>query len=67
MRCFQVKGISKEELEARNDLVLSLRDKLEAIPEVSAPVNGWAASTSYSNIRFDTNVSGNVYYLLCSL
>ncbi|VVB06500.1 unnamed protein product [Arabis nemorensis] len=53
----KVKGISKEELEGRNDLVLSLRDKLEAIPEVFAPVNGWAASTSYSNIRFDTNVS----------
>ncbi|CAH2063234.1 unnamed protein product [Thlaspi arvense] len=54
----KVKGLSKEELDARNDLVLSLRDKIEAIPEASAPVvNGWAASTSYSNIRFDTSVS----------
>ncbi|AEE80206.1 syntaxin of plants 73 [Arabidopsis thaliana] len=54
----KVKGLSKEELDARNDLVLSLRDKIEAIPESSAPVvGGWEASTSYSNIRFDTNVS----------
>ncbi|CAE6078552.1 unnamed protein product [Arabidopsis arenosa] len=54
----QVKGLSKEELDVRNDLVLSLRDKIEAIPETSAPVvGGWEASTSYSNIRFDTNVS----------
>uniref|UniRef100_A0A1J3FWX1 Syntaxin-73 n=2 Tax=Noccaea caerulescens TaxID=107243 RepID=A0A1J3FWX1_NOCCA len=53
----KVKGISKEEVDGRNDLVLSLRDKIEAIPEGSAPVSGWAASTSYSKIRFDTNVS----------
>ncbi|XP_010413400.1 PREDICTED: syntaxin-73 isoform X2 [Camelina sativa] len=54
----KVKGISKEELDVRNDLVLSLRDKIEAIPDTSAPVvGGWPGSTSYSNIRFDTNVS----------
>ncbi|XP_006291675.2 syntaxin-73 [Capsella rubella] len=54
----KVKGVSKEELDARNDLVLLLRDKIEAIPETSAPVIGsWPASTSHSNIRFDTNVS----------
>lgn len=62
-----MKGISKEEVDGRNDLVLSLRDKIEAIPEGSAPVSGWAASTSYSNIRFDTNVPGNINCLLRSL
>ncbi|CAL9245526.1 unnamed protein product [Arabidopsis halleri] len=56
----KVKGLSKEELDVRNDLVLSLSDKIEAIPETSAPVvGGWEASTSYSNIRFDTNVSNH--------
>ncbi|XP_024012786.1 syntaxin-73 [Eutrema salsugineum] len=55
----KVKGISKEELDDRNDLVLSLRDKIDAIPEASAPLSACAASTSYSNIRFDNNVSGH--------
>ncbi|CAA7023035.1 unnamed protein product [Microthlaspi erraticum] len=45
----KVKGVSEEEVEARNDLVLALRDRIEAIPEGSAPVSsGWAASTSDS-------------------
>lgn len=58
---FKVKGLSQEELDGRNELVLSLRDKIEAVQDGSAPGNGWAASTSYTNIRFDTNVSGNIY------
>ncbi|KAF3571234.1 hypothetical protein F2Q69_00062368 [Brassica cretica] len=53
----KVKGLSQEELDGRNELVLSLRDKIEAVQDGSAPGNGWAASTSYTNIRFDTNVS----------
>ncbi|CAH8303008.1 unnamed protein product [Eruca vesicaria subsp. sativa] len=53
----KVKGLSQEELDVRNDLVLSLRDKIETVPEGSVPSNGWTASTSYTNIRFDTNVS----------
>lgn len=58
---FKVKGLSQEELDGRHELVLSLRDKIEAVQDGSAPGNGWAASTSYTNIRFDTNVSGNIY------
>ncbi|CAN6905674.1 unnamed protein product [Brassica oleracea] len=53
----KVKGLSQEELDGRHELVLSLRDKIEAVQDGSAPGNGWAASTSYTNIRFDTNVS----------
>ncbi|KAL0714950.1 hypothetical protein Bca4012_021929 [Brassica carinata] len=55
----KVKGVSQEELDARNELVLSLRERVEAVPDGSVPANGWAAPTSYTNIRFDTNVSDN--------
>ena len=58
---FKVKGLSQEEFDARNDMVLSLREKIESVPEGSVPINGWTASTSYTNIRLDTNVSGNIY------
>ncbi|KAJ0246508.1 Syntaxin-73 [Hirschfeldia incana] len=53
----KVKGLSQEELDVRNDLVLSLREKIETIPDGSVSTNGWTASTSYTNIRFNTNVS----------
>ncbi|KAL0848573.1 hypothetical protein Bca101_021820 [Brassica carinata] len=53
------KGLSQEELDVRNELVLSLREKIEAVPDGSVPENDWAASSSYTNIRFDTNVSDN--------
>ncbi|KAG5386503.1 hypothetical protein IGI04_037973 [Brassica rapa subsp. trilocularis] len=53
----KVKGLSQEEFDARNDMVLSLREKIESVPEGSLPTNGWTASTSYTNIRLDTNVS----------
>ncbi|RID47657.1 hypothetical protein BRARA_I04235 [Brassica rapa] len=52
----RVKGLSQEEFDARNDMVLSLREKIESVPEGSVPINGWTASTSYTNIRLDTNV-----------
>lgn len=58
-----MKGISKEELEARNDLVHSLKDRIEAIPDGSSTATkqstaGWATSTSYTGIKFDSS-SGN--------
>ncbi|XP_010544751.1 PREDICTED: syntaxin-73-like [Tarenaya hassleriana] len=57
----KIKGLSKEELEARNDLVLSLRERVEAIPDGSeAPAkgtSGWATSTSYSALRIETTTS----------
>lgn len=57
---FQVKGLSREELEARTDLVSVLKERIEAIPDGSTTNNGsqqtggWAASASSTGIRFDT-------------
>ncbi|KAK3428615.1 hypothetical protein EUGRSUZ_E00112 [Eucalyptus grandis] len=52
----KVKGLSKEELEARSDLVSALKDRIEAIPDGTAGVSGQnggsAASTSRPGIRF---------------
>ncbi|XVF80104.1 hypothetical protein PTKIN_Ptkin15bG0043600 [Pterospermum kingtungense] len=54
----KVKGLSKEEVEARNDLVASLKDRIEAIADGSAAApkqsGGWATSTSYTAIKFDS-------------
>ncbi|XP_031391308.1 syntaxin-71-like [Punica granatum] len=54
----KVKGLSKEELEARNDLVLALKDRIEAIPDGtvggSSQNGGSMASTSRMGIKFDT-------------
>ncbi|XP_051134541.1 syntaxin-71-like [Andrographis paniculata] len=53
----RVKGLSKEELEARSELVLTLPERIKAIPdEVNATnkhTQGWGASSSRNNIKFD--------------
>ncbi|XP_039000119.1 syntaxin-71-like [Hibiscus syriacus] len=59
----KVKGISKEELEARNDLVYALKDKIEAISDGSTAATkqssgGWATSSSYTGIKFDSSSDG---------
>ncbi|KAL8496703.1 hypothetical protein ACS0TY_020401 [Phlomoides rotata] len=53
----KVKGLSKEELEARTDLVLALPERIQAIPEgtTSAATQGWGASSSHNNIKFDSD------------
>ncbi|EOX95908.1 Syntaxin of plants 71 [Theobroma cacao] len=59
----KVKGLSREELEARNDLVYSLKDRIEAIPDGSTAAakqsggvsGGWAASSSYTGIKIDSS------------
>ncbi|KAI5665310.1 hypothetical protein M9H77_24633 [Catharanthus roseus] len=55
----KVKGLSTEELAARNDLVLALPDRIQAIPDgAAAPPKqsgGWAASASRTEIRFDSD------------
>nr|KJB41299.1 hypothetical protein B456_007G101500 [Gossypium raimondii]KJB41300.1 hypothetical protein B456_007G101500 [Gossypium raimondii] len=56
----KVKGISKEELEARNDLVYSLKDRVDSIPDGSSTATkqstgGWATSTSSTGIKFDSS------------
>ncbi|XP_022769718.1 syntaxin-71-like isoform X2 [Durio zibethinus] len=59
----KVKGLSREELEARNDLVSSLKDRIEAIPDGSTTAakqrtGGWATSTSYPAIKIDSSSDG---------
>ncbi|KAL9265378.1 Syntaxin-71-like protein [Drosera capensis] len=53
------KGLSIEEFSARNDLVLTLPDRIQAIPDgtASAPkkTGGWASSASGGGIRFDSD------------
>lgn len=54
----QVKGLSKEELATRNDLVLSLPERIQSIPDGSATAakqgGGWGASASRTEIRFES-------------
>lgn len=54
----QVKGLSKEELEARSDLVAALKDRIEGIPDGSTAAakqtGGGTTSASYTGIKFDT-------------
>ncbi|KAJ9181598.1 hypothetical protein P3X46_009713 [Hevea brasiliensis] len=55
----KVKGLSTEELAARNDLVLALPDRIQAIPDgtASAPkqTRGWGASAPRAEIKFDSD------------
>lgn len=63
----QVKGLPKEELEARSDLVASLKDRIEAIPDGSTTAakqsDGGATSASYTGIKIDSysGISKEVY------
>lgn len=57
----QVKGLSREDLETRNDLVLALPERIQAIPDgtisSAKQTGGRATSTLNKDIKFDT--SGN--------
>ncbi|KAF3441422.1 hypothetical protein FNV43_RR15336 [Rhamnella rubrinervis] len=54
----KVKGLSKEELETRSDLVLALPERIEAIPDGTINgakrTGGYAFSSSHKNIKFDS-------------
>ncbi|CAN1142944.1 SYP71 [Linum perenne] len=54
----EVKGLSTEELTARNDLVLALPDRIQAIPDGNAAAakqtGGWGPSASHTEIKFDS-------------
>ncbi|KAM4071621.1 hypothetical protein ACJW30_11G072400 [Castanea mollissima] len=60
----KVKGLSKEEeLEARNDLVSTLKERIEAIPDesntnVGKQTGGRTASASYTGIKIDSTSDG---------
>ncbi|KAL2229405.1 UNVERIFIED_CONTAM: Syntaxin-71 [Sesamum indicum] len=56
----KVKGLSTEELTARNDLVLALPDRIQAIPDGSAAApkssgGGWGTSAVRTEIKFDSD------------
>ncbi|KAG8374247.1 hypothetical protein BUALT_Bualt11G0111400 [Buddleja alternifolia] len=55
----KVKGLSTEELTARNDLVLVLPDRIQAIPDGSAAApkasSGWGTSAPRTEIKFDSD------------
>ncbi|GLT46581.1 hypothetical protein SLA2020_203250 [Shorea laevis] len=60
----KVKGLSKEEFEARSDLVSALQERIEAIPDGSTTAvnqtqaGSWATSTSVTGIKFDSTSDG---------
>uniref|UniRef100_A0A6N2MFY6 Syntaxin N-terminal domain-containing protein n=1 Tax=Salix viminalis TaxID=40686 RepID=A0A6N2MFY6_SALVM len=58
----QVKGLSKEEREARSDLVAALKDRIEAVADgnISAAKQGGdsAPSASYGGIKFGSTYDG---------
>ncbi|EXC35102.1 hypothetical protein L484_021464 [Morus notabilis] len=61
---YAVKGLSKEEVEARNhDLVSTIKERIEAIPDGTSngvkPTEVWTASTSYTGIKIDST-SGKI-------
>ncbi|KAL2520300.1 t-SNARE coiled-coil-like proteiny domain-containing protein [Forsythia ovata] len=55
----KVKGLSAEELVARNDLVLALLDRIQAIPDGGAAApkqsGGWGSSAPRTEIKFDSD------------
>nr|DAD27966.1 TPA_asm: hypothetical protein HUJ06_029434 [Nelumbo nucifera] len=55
----KVKGLETEELVARNDLVLALPERIQAIPDGTATAvkktGGWATSASRTEIKFDSD------------
>lgn len=50
-------------MTARNDLVLALPDRIQAIPDGTAPAakqsGGWVASASRTEIRFDSGIGAS--------
>ncbi|KAI8004062.1 Syntaxin-71 [Camellia lanceoleosa] len=62
----KVKGLSTEELAARNDLVLALPDRIQAIPDGTAAApkqsGGWTGSASRTEIKFDSDGQFNSEY-----
>ncbi|XP_028112163.1 syntaxin-71-like isoform X3 [Camellia sinensis] len=62
----KVKGLLTEELAARNDLVLALPDRIQAIPDGTAAApkqsGGWTGSASHTEIKFDSDGLFNSEY-----
>ncbi|KAL0904027.1 hypothetical protein M5K25_026097 [Dendrobium thyrsiflorum] len=66
----KVKGLTKEDLAARNDMVLALPDRIQSIPDGTSngtkQTGGWTASASRTEIKFDST-SGNFLWTLLFL
>ncbi|XP_050154509.1 syntaxin-71-like isoform X1 [Malus sylvestris] len=65
----KVKGLSKEDLEARSELVFVLKERIEGIPDGSTTAakqtGGWTDSAPYAGIKIDSNSdrrSDNEYF-----
>lgn len=58
----KVKGLTKEELATRNDLVGALADRIQAIPDGTPngakKIGGWADSGARQDIKFDSSSDG---------
>ncbi|KAA0035334.1 syntaxin-71 isoform X2 [Cucumis melo var. makuwa] len=67
----KVKGVPKEELEVRDDLVLALEEKIKAIPDGKTSgakhSGGWGSSSSFNNIKFDSSSGFHIFYFLFKL
>lgn len=65
---YQVKGISKEELEVRNDLVLALPERIQAIADgtmnAAKETGGWALLSAHKNVKFDSSGDFDALLLL---
>ncbi|XP_062082035.1 syntaxin-71-like isoform X1 [Humulus lupulus] len=59
----KVKGLSREYIEGRDDLVLALLGRIEEIPDgtinAAKQTGGWTTSGSHNNIKFDSS-DGNL-------
>lgn len=59
----KVKGLTKEELAARNDMVIALTDRIQSIPDgtsnATKQTGGWTASASRTEIKFDSPSDGS--------
>ncbi|XP_020672091.1 syntaxin-71 [Dendrobium catenatum] len=59
----KVKGLTKEDLAARNDMVLALPDRIQSIPDGTSngtkQTGGWTASASRTEIKFDSPSDGS--------
>ncbi|CAL5351032.1 unnamed protein product [Camellia sinensis] len=62
----KVKGLSTEELAARNDLVLALPDRIQVIPDGTAAARkqsaSWTGSVFRTEIKFDSDGQFNSEY-----
>ncbi|KAI3701225.1 hypothetical protein L2E82_45874 [Cichorium intybus] len=56
----KVKGVSKDELDARNELVLALKERIEVVPDGATtrtqPTNGLESSSSNGKIKFNSTL-----------